>query len=336
MNTNRRALSATLLALFLAPPALASPPVPPAEPALQWLVYHDGTRLPGHLLRREGEDLVFLSPRFGELRVSSREATLAPSALPAPPAGPSAIPPAPPAPNPAPVVTATPPPPAPDAWRGRVSASLETIVEADKRNNLIFALRLNRKWRKHEVIFNTSYELREENERTATDLVRSDLLLRHDWENRWYLQYRLQADYNRSFRVANFDLPYLFTRQDAVIGYRLIDGPRGMLRLGTGPVHYFFTLVDAEVSAGQEQLYAMGEFVEASLTLPWRTRLFGRFTNLHDYSEFSISSFETELELTRRLTDEFSLTFRYEDRRSIPGVNIQDRSLLRLFLGYDF
>ena len=335
MKTLRRALSATVIALLLAPPARASPATPPAGPPLQWLVYHDGTRLPGHLLRHEGDDLVFHSPRFGELRVSSREAFLAPSTIPEPSPGTSAAPPALPAPAPAPVAVASAPAPAPDAWRGRLSSSLENIVESDRRTNLLVSLRLNRKWRHHEVILNTSYELRKERERTATDLLRSDLLLRHDWENRWYLQYRLQADYNRSFRVANFDLPYLFTRQDAVIGYRLIDGPRGMLRFGTGPVHYFFTLVDAEVSA-QEQIFGMGEFVEATLNLPWRIQLFGRFTNLHGSDELSVTSFETELEISRRLTESFSLTLRYEDRQNIPAVNVQNRSLLRLFLGYDF
>ncbi len=179
-----------------------------AEPAApggrDTLVYKDGDRVFGRLLRQEAGVLVFKSERFGELRVPAADAVVikeekrpaVAAAVPAAPV-PSAAP-ASPAAAPA-KVAATAARVAADRddeervtiwdrfspsvltarvrnffgpWHGRFSFSTEAVTDVAERENNSIETWVRRKWARDEVQINGRYDFSETNDVVTTDMVK--------------------------------------------------------------------------------------------------------------------------------------------------------------------
>jgi hypothetical protein len=251
--------AALLIATLLGPSAVRA----------DWLIYEDGTRLPGRLVTEESDAWVFESPRFGTLRASRAEARVETetTASPAPVQNNPALS------APAPLVGVVEPLPLPPAaeakdaspWSGRISLSLESISEATDRSAFFTTVRLDRRTRRDEASFFASYERRTDNDVLTTELIKSDLSYLRYFKGPWYVQYSPKVEYNLGFKTQDVSLPYVFLRQDLSGGLKVLDGRFGTLRLGTGPVRFDFWLTDENL---HEYLTGIGQFATGTLNLP--------------------------------------------------------------------
>ncbi len=314
------------------------------------LVYHDGDRVQGRLVRQEGDVIVFQSPKFGEIRVNAAEVELQTEVAVTPPVAPT------PASAPAVAVVAAVPvstastPAAADAvqaprwwhpWTGRLSVALQWLEDTTSNEDLGVDFRLERKWVRDELRFETHYTRKVSSDVLTEDITRGSVYWRHDLPRRFFSLYNPVVEWDKAFKGFAPTIPvveYVLTQQQLGIGYTLMDTERASLRAGVAENWIGVRLlhpVQGNFTAWFESVFA-----EAELTLPrgWKLRERGQiyFYRRDPDSRESDRGWDNSVELTKQLTDQFSLTLRHEYRVNRPSLQGADYEKLRLLLGLDF
>jgi hypothetical protein len=359
-----RAWCAVLLALAVSGLVAAEAPSPPA--GRDTLVYKDGDRVHGRLVRQEGGTLVFKSDRFGELRVASADAvvikgdaTAAPVAAikPAAPPAPATVPAAPPRPAPA-AVRAAAVAAAERAdeerlslwdrfspavltarvrnvfgpWKGRFSFSTEVVTDLAERANNSYEMLLRRKWTRDEVQVTTRYDYAETNDVVTTDLVKVSGQWRRDFSKIFFGQYRPTGEWNRASRLRGLPNDYILLQQELGFGYQVLVLPSRKLRVGVSQNRFDTwntAAVQRHASRGVQSF-----FEEAEISLPWRMSISQRgvWYPVPDQTD----GWENRFDLNKKLTETLSASLRHEIRRNNPDGSAIDYTRLKLMVGLDF
>lgn len=317
------------------------------------LVYKDGDRVHGRLLKRDGEWLVFQADRFGEVRVKSADAVVikgeAPVAAAAPRPG------APPAASPAKPPTKV-PAMHPDEeklqgwewfspsvltakvreffgpWHGRLALSSEIVSDTADRNSSAVDATLRRKWERDEVQINGRLDYAQANDTTTTDTIKGTGVWRHDFNQRQFGQYRPTIEWNRASRRAGVPNDYVLLQQEIGSGISLVSTPTRKIRAGVS--QNLFDLWNSAPTSDHTSRGVQSTFEELEFTLPWRMGLAQRgvWYPVRD----QVDGWENRLELNKKLTETLSASLRHEIRRNNPDGTAQDYTRLKLLVGFDF
>ena len=333
------------------------------------LVYKDGDRVQGRLVSREGGVIVFISERFGELRVAAADAAVEAAGKPAAvqPTTPAATAPAAPAATPA-VAGASAGLPAADAkkkpvvdheeeeppgslwerfspraltarvrgffgpWHGRLALSTEVVSDTTDRNNSAVDATLRRKWERDEVSFNGRFDYSETNQVATTDVVKGAALWRHDFNKKQFAQYRPTLEWNRASKRVGQPNDYVLLQQEIGVGFNVIGAPGKKLR--TGVSENLFDLWNTAPLSNHSSRGVPSGFEEVEWALPWRMALTQRgvWYPVRDRDD----GWENKIELNKKLTETLSTSVRHEIRRNNPDGSAQDFSRLKLLFGLDF
>lgn len=320
------------------------------------LVFKDGDRLHGVLLRQEGDILVFKSDRFGEQRVSTELAVVIKADHPVVPAQPAAVATT-PAPAESPVAAERKVAEQAEAervsvwerfspavltakvreyfgpWKGRVAFSTEVIRDTADRSTLSLEARLSRKFKKDEVQLSGRYDFAQTNELTTTDMLKADGLWRHNFSKNSFAQYRPTFESNRASFKSGRPTDYFLLQQEIGFGVNLLTSPARKLRLGLS--ENLFDVWTTSPPTAHTARTAESAFVETELKLPWGLLLTDR--GVYYYSRSSRGDgWENRVELTKKFTETLSNAIRHELRRGSPDGRAQDYDRLKLLLGLDF
>jgi hypothetical protein len=330
----------------------------PEVPARDVLVYKDGDRVQGRLLREENNLLVFSSDRFGVLRVPVDKAVVIKAEKPAPPPVVAATPPAASA-TPAAKVEQKEKKIAEEAeaervsawerfspavltaklreffgpWKGRIAFATEVVSDTADRSTISLEGRLGRKWTNDEVQLNGRYDYSETNQLTSTDMLKADGLLRHNFTKNSFAQYRPTLEWNRASFRAGLPADYLLMQQEIGFGVSVIAKPSRKLRIGLS--ENLFDVWTTSPPATHSSRTSESAFVETELRLPWGLLLTDRGVYYYSISS-QADGWENRVELTKKFTETLSTAIRHELRRGSPDGKAQDYDRLRLMLGLDF
>lgn len=333
-------------------------------PSRDVLVYKDGDRLHGQLLRQEGNIIVFKSDRFGEQRVPAEIAVVIKGEKPAAPVAvtPPVIPPVPPA---TPKAEAVPPVVVQKAaelveaervsmwerfspavltakvrelfgpWKGRIAFSTEVISDTADRTTMSLEGRLSRKWTADEVQLNGRYDYAQTNNLTTTDMIKADGLWRHNFSKNKnaFAQYRPTLEWNRANFRSGLAADYVLLQQEIGAGINLLTTPARKLRVGVS--ENLFDVWTTSAPANHDSRTAESAFVETELKLPWGLLLTDRGVYYYSFSSKG-DGWENRVELTKKFTETLSTAIRHELRRGSPDGKAQDYDRLKLLLGLDF
>lgn len=308
------------------------------------LIYHDGDRVQGRLVRREGDVIVFQSPKFGELRVSAADAEVQREAV-------AATPPPPAAANPPPAsVPVTPAPMETDPvraprwwhpWTGRLGVALQWLEDTASNDDLGADFRLERKWPHDELRFELHYTRKVSSDVLTEDITRGTAYWRHDLPRRFFSLYNPVVEWDKAFKGFAPTIPvveYGLTQQQVGVGYELWDTEQAALRVGVAENWLGLRLLHPV--QGNFSMWFESVFAEAELELPrgWKLRERGQiyFYRQEPDSRSSDRGWDNSIELTKQLTELFSLTLRHEYRANRPSLQGADYNKLRLLLGLDF
>jgi hypothetical protein len=318
------------------------------------LVYKDGDRVQGSLVRRSAEEIVFKSDRFGELRVKASDAVVIPGVKePAASAASKAV-----------VAT---PPTEPKAraeaaqaeaeeervtiwdrfspsvltanvreffgpWRGRLAFSTEVVTDVAERNNHSVEAKLTRKWKQDEVQLSVRYDYAETNEVPTTDIVKATGSWRHDFNKKWFAHYRPSGEWNHASRRQGVPNDYTLLQQEIGVGYQLYTSATRVVR--TGVSQNLFDIWNTAPTPDHTSRGVQSAFEEIELKLPWRMALTQRgvWYPVGDDKD----GWENRVELNKKLTETLSTSVRHEIRRNNPDGSAQDYTRLKLLFGLDF
>ncbi len=360
------AWAAVLFVMLIGATGLRAAAAPP--PGRDTLVYKDGDRVHGRLLRQEGGTLVFKSDRFGELRVAAADAVVIKGEI--PPAAVAAIrPAAPPAPKPAPAAATSPRPAAAadraaavaaaesaDAerlsiwerfspavltarvrnvfgpWKGRFSFSTELVSDLAERENNSYEMLFRRKWTRDEVQLTTRYHYAETNDTVTTDLVKVTGLWRRDFTKTFFGQYRPTSEWNRASRLRGLPNDYILLQQELGLGYQVLVLPTRKLRVGLSQNRFDTWNTAATPRHASRAVQSL--FEEAEISLPWRMSISQRgvWYPVSDQTD----GWENRFDLNKKLTETLSASVRHEIRRNNPDGSAIDYTRLKLMVGLDF
>ncbi len=342
------------LASALLLPAAADSPAS----ARDTLVYKDGDRLHGSLVKKDANEIVFRSDRFGEVRVRASDAVVIPGVKTVPVAGVKKDP-AKPAVAAAPVeATARVRDAAEEAeeervtiwdrfspsvltakvrgffgpWGGKLSFATEVVTDVAERNNHAVEARMSRKWPKDEVQISARYDYAETNEVPTTDILKTAGSWRHEFSKKWFGQYRPSAEWNHASRRFGVPNDYVLLQQEAGVGVNLYTSPT--LTVRTGVSQNLFDIWNSAPTADHTSRGVQSAFEEIEVKLPWRMGLTQRgvFYPVRNQSD----GWEIRLELNKKLTETLSASLRHEIRLNNPDGSAQDYTRLRLLFGLDF
>lgn len=328
-----------------------------AEPAgnRDTLVFKDGDRLHGAVVRRTPEEIVFRSDRFGEVRVKAADAVIIPAVVPAA--------------KPAVAAVETKPNPVPAAapvhgrdaytadeerltlwdrfspsvltarvrsfmgpWNGRMSVASEVVSDVTDRDTLAVETNLSRKWTNNEVQLSARYDYAETDEVPTTDILKTAGSWRHEFTKARFAQYRPSFEINRASRLRGVPNDYMLLQQEIGVGLQLSTRPTRKVRVGVAQ-----NLFDLWKTTGEEEHSSRGvqsAFEEIELKLPWRMGLTQR--GVWYPVNGDTDGFENRIELNKKLTETLSAALRHEIRRDNPDGNAQDYTRLRVMFGLDF
>jgi hypothetical protein len=331
------------------------------------LAYKDGDRVQGHFVGREGNLIVFKSDRFGELRVLATDAVVIPAEKPAVAVKPAAPPVTAPAnasaaAKPAATVAETKKKEKAAAdekeeeervslwekfspmvltakvrkffgpWHGRLALSAEVVSDTTDRNNIAADATLRRKWEKDEVQMNGRFDYSETNKLATTDVVKGSGLWRHDFDKKFFAQYRPTAEWNRASTLGGLPNDYVLLQQEIGVGYNIINTPARKLRSGVS--ENLFDVWNTSPTHSHTSRGVQSAFEEVEWTLPWRMALTQR--GVWYPVPGQPDGWENRIELNKKLTETLSTSLRHEIRRNNPDGSAQDYTRLKLLFGFDF
>ena len=306
------------------------------------LVYHDGDRVAGRLLRREDGVLVFKSVHFGELRVAATDAEVVSAISPVPAAAMMANP-AKPATPAAPAAPAAGLAAAPDEmakflrsvfgpWHGHLGVSAQVLQNPIVNTDFLVEAKMDRKWTNDQVHLETRYEYTSANHDVTLDLLTANGNWRHALTPRYFSVYRPSVEWNQDYVDNGVQANYLLLQQEVGVGVNVWDTDKRKVRLGVS--ENFFDRWDLS-SSGHEGQHVESLFAEADLKLPWRSLFTERAVYYYAIATGK-DGWENQIEVTKKFTQSLSLGMRYEVRYNDPDVESQNYSLLRFFVGFDF
>lgn len=338
------------LALLL-PRPVAAGPTPAVPTTRDTLVFTDGDRVQGHLLRQDAAGILFQSDRFGELRVPAGGAVVIRAERPAtaPLAGTTVPPPA-----IAPAKTAR--EHAEDerltawerfspaqltarmreifgSWHGRLTFANEMVTDVANRKNSSAEATLGRKWTADEIELHGRFDYAETDHVATSDVLKSWGQWRHRFNPRLFSQYRPTAEWNRASRKRGVPNDYVLLQQEIGAGYQLFTRPARSLRVGLSQNLFdTWSLVSADLGHTSRGVQSL--FEEGDLVLPWRMA----FTQRGVWYPVAghADGWEHRIELNKKLTETLTTAIRHEVRRNNPDGNAADYTRLRLLFGLDF
>ena len=333
--------------------AVASPSasrVPVLEAAkFDLLVYNDGDRVRGRLIEHSADSWMFMSERFGLLRVPLADATVVaglPETLAAEARAKAA----------AARAKAEKAEEAENAsflrwsilspvaltqglrdffgpWHGRFAFSSQLMSNTTETSNETLEAHLQRKWGKDSVQLNSRYDFLSTNNVTTTDVLKGDASWRHDFPNRWFSLYSPSVEWNRAYLINNVPSDYVLLQQEIGAGYTVFALPKRSLRVGVAENLFdFWQTVTPQTHTSNT---AESVFLEADWKLPWRMTLTERGVLYYSIATAG-NGWENKLELDKKLTETFSVGIRHETRNNEPGVRVEDYTLLKFLMGIDF
>lgn len=335
----------TLLLLVL--DGVGAAPVAEPAPGPGELVYADGDRVRGRLLRREGEWLIVQSNRFGELRVAAAEVTWIPVA--GVPAAPVAAKAGESAPLPVTEAVGEDTEPAPwyhlrpvrltqalrtvfGSWRGRLALSSEVVTDTTDRSAVTVEGSLRRTWKRDEVKVAARYDYSETKEVTSTDTIKGEGTWNHSLGHRWYTVYRPTLEWNRAFTTsAGVPTDYVLLQQEIGLGLSLYKGAKG--KLSVGLAENLFDVWATNTRRLHESNAVESGFMETEWKLPWQITLSERGVLYYSSGE---EGWENRFQIDKKLTETLSVGLSHELRYNNPDVRISDYRRLKIMLGLDF
>lgn len=335
----------------------AAEPAEPGTPVHDVLVYKDGDRVQGKLLRQEGDLLVFQSDRFGLLQVPADRAVVIKAEKPVAPV--AATPPAAPVPPAvreeqrekkaadraeaekvsrwevfSPAVLAAKLRDYFGPWHGRLAFSTEVVSDTADRTNISLEGKLTRKWTADEVQLNGRYDFNQTNDLATTDTLKADGLWRHDFNHKTsFIQYRPTLEWNRANFKDGVPADYVLLQQEIGTGVTLLAKPARKLRVGVS--ENLFDVWNTSPPQSHSARTSESAFVETESRLPWGMLLSERGVYYYSLST-QADGWENRVELTKKFTETFSTAIRHELRRGSPDGTAQDYTRLKLLLGLDF
>lgn len=336
------------------------------------LVYKDGDRLQGSLVSKSATEIVFRSDRFGELKVKAADAVVIAGVRAPEPVAKAALPAQPGAQTP----VATAQPPKPDSaktreqaakeeaeeervtiwdrfspgvltakvrnffgpWGGRLAFSTEVISDVQDLSTQSLEAKLTRKWKKDEVQMSARYDYAETNDVATTDMIKATASWRHEFNKKWFSQYRPSAEWNHASKRINpatrqlVPNDYLLLQQEIGMGYNLYTSPTRTVRLGLS--QNLFDIWNSAPTAEHSSRGVPSAFEEVELKLPWRMGLTQR--GVFYPVRGQVDGWENRFELNKKLTETLSAAIRHEIRRNNPDGSAQDYTRMRLLFGLDF
>lgn len=322
------------------------------------LVYKDGDRIHGSLVQKNAQEIVFRSDRFGELRVKAADAVVIPGRKEPEPKPVAKAAPSAPAPSPAVVAKARAAAAKQEAeeervtiwdrfspsvltaevreffgpWGGRLSFSTEVVSDVADRNNHSVEARLSRKWRSDQVQLTGRYDYAETNDVTTTDIVKATGSWRHEFNKKWFAQYRPSAEWNHASRRLGKPNDYTLLQQELGVGYHVFTSATRTVR--TGVSQNRFDIWNSAPEPEHSSRDVQSVFEEIELKLPWRMGLTQR--GVWYPVNGQKDGWENRVELNKKLTETLSTSVRHEIRRNNPDGSAQDYTRLKLLFGLDF
>ena len=324
-------------------------------PKMDVLVYNDGDRVRGHLIDRSVDSWVFMSERFGLVRVpladakvilGTPEAAAAIARADAEEARRKAEE----ADNSSALSWAKLSPFALadhlrdffGPWHGRFAFSTQVINNGSETTNQTVAANLKRKWTADNLELNARYDFADTNHVTTTDILKGDASWRHDFPNKLFSIYSPSVEWNRANFVVTtapdgtaVTVPanYVLLQQEIGVGVTLFAKPRRNLRVGVA--ENIFNVWQTSPPESSSKDTAESLFVELDWKLPWRMTLTERGVWYYSIAS-QRDGWENKLELDKKLTETFTIGIRHETRSNSPDIHVQDYTLLKLLMGVDF
>ena len=326
----------------------ASKPAGPKPEAVKVdvLIYNDGDSVRGHLVDRSVDSWLFMSDRFGLLRVPLADAK---------------------------VVLATPEAAAAIArakaeearvkaeeaenasflrwsvlsplalaqhlrdffgpWHGRFAFSTQMMSNTTETTNDTAEAHLRRKWTKDDVQLNARYDFSDTNHVTTTDVIKGDAAWRHDLPNKLFTIYSPSVEWNRAFLLNTVPSDYVLLQQEIGMGVNVFALPKRNLRIGIA--ENIFDVWQTVAPESHHESFVESLFLEADWKLPWRMTLSERGVWYHSIAT-GRDGWENKVELDKKLTETFTIGIRHEARHNNPDIRVQDYTLLKLLMGIDF
>lgn len=312
------------------------------------LVYKDGDRLHGHLVQEANGVIIFQSPRFGELRVPSKQAVVIKAAK--KPKREKAV---------EVVAQGIKPAPSPKEeaeeeqltiwdrfspaqltaklrdifgpWHGKFAFSTESFTQGSHTDNTALDGGLTRKFKHDSVDLAAHYNYEQTDGTPTSDMWRGIASWRHDFTGRLFTQYRPTAEWDRIARRSNASQDVTL-QQEIGGGFTLLAHPGRTFRLGAS--ENLFDVWTYGHGGTHNSKVAASLFEEAQFALPWRMTLSQRGVWYPDSP--ARTGWENSIELDKKLTETLSVAVRDELRRNNPDGTSPDYTRLRLMFGLDF
>jgi hypothetical protein len=326
----------------------AQAPADPADTTRDTLVYKDGDRIHGHVMRHEGGLIVFKSDRFGELRVREEDAVVINAEKSAGAVAKEVVAQGIKGPATAaerkeeervsiwerfsPAVLTAKVRNYFGPWHGRLAFSDELVTDTAHHNAVAVEGKLQRKFTKDSVELDSRYDYDRTNDVTTTDVLKTTGTWRHDFNRTRFLQYRPMLEWNRANLKDDVPDNYVLLHQELGFGVNLWSTPARKVRVGVSE-NLFDTWTQGPL-AGHTSKAVESVFDETELALPWRMTLSQRgvwYPVVHNSD-----GWENQLELNKKLTETLSVAVRHEVRRHNPDGTSHDYTRLKLLLGLDF
>lgn len=309
------------------------------------LVYANGERVFGTFVHEEGEEIVFRSTRFGELRVNKTDAKVVVAEHPAAEVAKAGN------------ATAAPGLGEEEAeeawpfwyqlrpwhltqylktvfgsWHGQLAMSTEVVSDASDHSAVALQGSLRRKWKRDEAKLNLRYDYTETDNLTTSDVLKGDATWNHSFGRRWYSVYHPTVEWNRAYKTsAGLMTEYVLLQQELGVGLKVYEGKRGKLSVGVSEnIFDVWTTapVPRHISHGQESAFADTEW-----KLPWQITLSDRGIVYYSSGD---PGWENRFQIDKKLTETFSVGVSHELRYNNPDVRVSDYSKLKVMLGLDF
>ncbi|MBS0631278.1 MAG: DUF481 domain-containing protein [Verrucomicrobia bacterium] len=337
-------------ALLVAVPSLscfADVEPKPADPQLEKLdelQYKDGNRVTGHYVRKEDDELVFQSKRFGLIRVPVDEVVLVLANPPKTDSEAAALEAATVAKKEAdseagwsfadlsPLAMARALKDFFGPWHGRLAFSTELVSDTTDRSAVSLDANIHRKWKKDEVQITGHYDYGATNNVKTVDNLKGSGLWRHDF-NKWrFAQYRPTLEWDRASLLNGVPNNYVLLQQEIGVGFNLLVKPTKTIR--TGVSENLFDVWNSAPTPNHSSRAVASVFEEIEYALPWRMTLSQR--GMYYPVPGREDGWEDRIELNKKLTETFSVSVRHEIRVNNPDGSSQDYSRLKLLFGLDF
>jgi hypothetical protein len=218
-------------------------------------------------------------------------------------------------------------------WHGRFAFSTQIMTNTTETTNETAEAHLTRKWPKDTVALTARYDFSDTNHVTTTDVLKGSASWRHDFPDRLFSVYSPSTEWNRAYLVSGVASDYVLLQQEIGMGVNVFALPKRNLRVGLA--ENLFDVWQTSEPTTHTTSTVESLFVEADWKLPWRMSLSERGVSYYSIAT-GREGWENKMELIKKLTETFSVGVRHETRRNAPEIHVQDYTLLKLLMGVDF